>query len=153
RAGRRASGGRGGRMKFPKTLLMTLLLLVALAMGPGTFPAAGPEGTVHAQERRSGAGTVEAPDFPPGMEWLNVARPLTMADLRGKAVLLDFWTYGCINCLHNVPGLLRLQEEFRDELVIIGVHSAKFPHEAETDNIRRIAARYGLNYPIVNDRN
>jgi len=87
------------------------------------------------------------------MEWLNVARPLTMADLRGKAVLLDFWTYGCINCLHNVPGLLRLQEEFRDELVIIGVHSAKFPHEAETDNIRRIAARYGLNYPIVNDRN
>lgn len=122
-------------------------------MGPGTLPAAGPEGTVHAQERRSGAGTVEAPDFPPGMEWLNVARPLTMADLRGKAVLLDFWTYGCINCLHNVPGLLRLQEEFRDELVIIGVHSAKFPHEAETDNIRRIAARYGLNYPIVNDRN
>src|SRR5690606_8070374 len=129
-------------MKCLKNLCVVAILLVVLtAVGP----PAGSVGVAHAQTRRSWAGTVEAPDFPPGMEWLNVARPLTMADLRGKAVLLDFWTYGCINCLHNVPGLLRLQEEFRDELVIIGVHSAKFPHEAETDNIRRIAARYGLN--------
>ncbi len=66
------------------------------------------------------AGTVPAPDFPPGLDWLNVARPLTMTDLRGKIVLLDFWTYGCINCMHVIPELKRLEEKFGDELGAFG---------------------------------
>ena len=57
------------------------------------------------------AGTLPAPEFPTGLEWLNVAAPLTLADLRGKIVLLDFWTYGCINCLHVIPDLKRLEEK------------------------------------------
>lgn len=94
---------------------------------------------------------VEAPEFPPDTEWLNTDRPLSLAQLRGKVVLLDFWTYGCINCLHNFPELKRLQAAYPDELVIIGIHSAKFAHESETENIRQVILRYDLEYPVIND--
>ncbi|HWQ13346.1 MAG TPA: thioredoxin-like domain-containing protein, partial [Roseiflexaceae bacterium] len=94
----------------------------------------------------------DAPEFPAGLEWLNVSRPLTLAELRGKIVLVDFWTYGCVNCIHNLPELKRLQAEHPDELVVIGVHSAKFTTEAETENIRRVIQRYELTYPVVNDK-
>ena len=56
-------------------------------------------------------GRVNAPDFPEGLEWLNTERPLTMRGLRGKVVLLDFWTYCCINCLHVIPELARIEEK------------------------------------------
>ncbi|MDZ4720368.1 MAG: thioredoxin-like domain-containing protein [Roseiflexaceae bacterium] len=92
-----------------------------------------------------------APEFPDGLTWLNTERPLTMAELRGKVVLLDFWTYGCVNCLHNFPDLKKLEAEYPDELVVIGVHSAKFTNEADTENIRQIILRYGLDHAIVND--
>ena len=65
--------------------------------------------------------------------------------------MLDFWTYGCINCIHVIPDLERLEEEFADELVVIGVHSAKFDQEAATENIRRVVLRYGVQHPVVND--
>lgn len=105
----------------------------------------------------SGTDTTEpsgdaAPDFPPGLDWLNVDRPLSLAELRGKVVLLDFWTYGCVNCIHIIPDLKRLEAEYPDELVVIGVHSAKFDNEADTDNIRNVIARYGLEHPVVNDK-
>jgi thiol-disulfide isomerase/thioredoxin len=98
------------------------------------------------------AGTVPAPEFPDDLDWLNTTAPLRMANLQGKIVLLDFWTYGCINCIHIIPDLQRLEEEYADELVVIGVHSAKFINEAETDNIRQVVLRYGIEHPVVNDR-
>lgn len=101
---------------------------------------------------RSYAGTDPAPEFPSGLEWLNTAEPLTIAGLAGKVVLLDFWTYGCINCIHIIPDLKRLEAEFAEELVVIGVHSAKFVNEAETANIRDVVLRYGVEHPVVNDR-
>lgn len=104
-----------------------------------------------APERRSYAGEVPAPEFPPELDWLNVDRPLTLEQLKGKVVLLDFWTYGCINCYHIIPDLKDLEEEFAEELVVIGVHSAKFTNEGETDNIRQIILRYELEHPVVND--
>lgn len=97
------------------------------------------------------AGTVPAPEFPAGLDWLNTERPLSLADLRGKVVLLDFWTYGCINCMHVIPDLKQLEEKYAEELVVIGVHSAKFENEGETDNIRRIILRYELHHPVIND--
>lgn len=97
-------------------------------------------------------GNVRAPDFPPDAQWLNTGRPLSLADLRGKLVLLDFWTYGCINCMHIIPDLKRLEAQYPDELVVIGVHSAKFANEGDLENIRQIALRYELEHPIVNDR-
>jgi thiol-disulfide isomerase/thioredoxin/sugar lactone lactonase YvrE len=93
-----------------------------------------------------------APEFPTDLEWLNVQRPLTLSDLRGKIVLLDFFTFGCINCIHVIPDLHELEAKYAEELVVIGVHSAKFEHEGDTENIRRFAERYRLTHPIVNDR-
>jgi thiol-disulfide isomerase/thioredoxin len=100
---------------------------------------------------QSYAGDVPAPDFPVGLDWLNTEEPLTLTDLRGKVVLLDFWTYGCINCIHIIPDLHKLEEKYADELVVIGVHSAKFENEGQTDNIRNIILRYELEHPVVND--
>jgi thiol-disulfide isomerase/thioredoxin/sugar lactone lactonase YvrE len=104
-----------------------------------------------AEATQSFAGTVPAPEFPIGLDWLNTDGPLTLADLRGKVVLLDFWTYGCINCIHIIPDLKMLEEKYADELVVIGVHSAKFENEGDTENIRRIIQRYELEHPVVND--
>jgi thiol-disulfide isomerase/thioredoxin len=97
-------------------------------------------------------GKVNAPEFPAGLEWLNTERPLSLKGLRGKVVLLDFWTYCCINCMHIIPDLKRLEEKYAEELVVIGVHSAKFSTEKETDNIRQAILRYEIEHPVVNDR-
>ena len=91
---------------------------------------------------RNYTGNIRAPEFPPDLQWLNTGRPLTLAELRGKLVLLDFWTYGCINCMHVIPDLQRLEREFADALVVIGVHSAKFANEGEAENLRRTVQRY-----------
>ncbi|HVF89465.1 MAG TPA: thioredoxin-like domain-containing protein [Blastocatellia bacterium] len=96
-------------------------------------------------------GKVNAPDFPPDVEWLNTERPLSLRDLRGKVVLLDFWTYCCINCMHIIPDLKKLEEKYAKELVVIGVHSAKFPGERETENIRQAILRYEIEHPVIND--
>ena len=97
-------------------------------------------------------GKVRAAEFPTDMEWLNIGRPLTLKQLRGKIVLLDFWTYCCINCMHVIPDLKKLEAKYSDALVVIGVHSAKFTTEKETDNIRAAILRYEIQHPVVNDR-
>jgi DNA-binding beta-propeller fold protein YncE len=95
---------------------------------------------------------IHAPELSGAVEWLNVPHPLTLKkDLRGKIVLLDFWTYGCINCMHVLPDLKRLEQKYREELVVIGVHSAKFTNERQSDNIRRIITRYEIEHPVAND--
>ncbi len=96
-------------------------------------------------------GSVNAPDFPSGLEWLNTDRPLSLDDLRGKMVLLDFWTFCCINCMHIIPDLKKLEAKYPDELVVIGVHSAKFTNEKQTGAIRQAILRYGIEHPVVND--
>ena len=97
-------------------------------------------------------GTVSAPDFPAGLSWLNTDVPLSIRQLRGKVVLLDFWTYCCINCMHVLDDLKRLERKYRDELVVIGVHSAKFDAEKDTERIRQAVLRLGIEHPVVNDR-
>lgn len=103
------------------------------------------------KEQFEGRTDLPLPPFPEGIDWLNVSAPLRVEDLRGKVVLLDFWTYGCINCIHMIPVFKELEEKYPDELIIIGVHSAKFANEGETDNIRQIILRYELDHPIIND--
>lgn len=83
--------------------------------------------------------------------WLNVERPVTKADMEGRLVLLDFWTYGCINCMQVIPDLEYLEEKFGDRLLIVGVHSAKFTGERGNDRILAAAQRFGLKHPIIND--
>jgi thiol-disulfide isomerase/thioredoxin len=94
---------------------------------------------------------VRAPEITGGRGWLNTDKPLSLAALKGKVVLLDFWTYGCINCIHIIPDLKKLEAKYPNELVVIGVHSAKFENEKDTDNIRRIILRYEIEHPVYND--
>jgi sugar lactone lactonase YvrE len=128
-------------------------------VGPESTPAASStapptptEETSKAETTSSYESTIPAPSFPIGLDWLNTSHPLTFAGLRGKVVLLEFWTYGCINCIQTIPQLKMLEGKYASELVIIGVHAAKFPHEAETEHIRHIIQRYELEHPIVNDK-
>lgn len=96
-------------------------------------------------------GRVRAPSFPAGLDWLNTPAPLALHDLRGKFVLLDFWTFCCINCMHILPDLQRLERKYAAELAVVGVHSAKFDHERGTEHIRNAVLRYRIEHPVVND--
>ncbi|EDW02788.1 NHL repeat-containing protein 2 [Drosophila grimshawi] len=92
-------------------------------------------------------------EFDCDLDWFNVSRPLTLAGLHGKLVVLDFFTYCCINCMHVLPELRALEERFTVEkgLVVVGVHSPKFENERTAANILSAAQRYGIKHPIVND--
>ena len=95
--------------------------------------------------------SVDAPDFPDGFTWLNANRPYSLKDFRGKLVLLDFWTYCCINCMHIIPDLKKLEAKYPEELVVIGVHSGKFTNEKDAAQIRQAILRYDIRHPVVVD--
>lgn len=88
-----------------------------------------------------------------GTDWLNTSGEITLKDLRGKIVVLDFWTYCCINCMHILPDLTYLEQKYPNELVVIGVHSGKFDNEKDSENIRRAILRYEIEHPVINDAN
>ncbi len=85
------------------------------------------------------------------LPWFNVHAPLDLPDLTGKLVILDFWTYCCINCIHIVPTLKRIEEAYPDDVVVIGVHSPKFPGEKVTANLIHAIERYEIVHPVVHD--
>jgi thiol-disulfide isomerase/thioredoxin len=86
-----------------------------------------------------------------GRSWLNTDGPIQLRDLRGRAVLLDFWTFCCVNCLHVLDELRPLEEKYGDALVVIGVHSPKFAHEADPDALRAAVERYDVTHPVLDD--
>jgi DNA-binding beta-propeller fold protein YncE len=142
------------RYRFIASVLTGALLLGACtSTADGADPSVPPPAPDEPTTSTTLVSTGEqpAPQFPDDLDWLNVAEPLSLQGLRGKIVLLDFWTYGCINCIHIIPDLKRLEAEFAEELVVIGVHSAKFTTEGATENVRQIILRYGLEHPVVND--
>ncbi|NMH80678.1 redoxin domain-containing protein [Pseudonocardia xinjiangensis] len=98
-----------------------------------------------------GRSRVRAPELT-GRRWLNTGgEPLSLAELRGKIVLLDFWTFCCVNCLHVIDELRELEERFADVLVTVGVHSPKFVHEADPDAVEAAVERYGVHHPVLDD--
>ncbi len=95
---------------------------------------------------------VRAPELRGAGGWLNTGgRELSLAGLRGKIVILDFWTFCCINCLHVLDELRPLERAYADVLVIVGVHSPKFVHEADHDAVRAAVERYGVHHPVLDD--
>jgi thiol-disulfide isomerase/thioredoxin len=96
-----------------------------------------------------------APELDPGFAWLNTDRPLGFAkELQGQVVLLDFWTYCCINCMHVLPDLAYLEDKYRDQpFQVIGVHSAKFTNEGQRQTVRAAVGRYEIAHPVVIDEN
>ncbi|MFF3390865.1 NHL domain-containing thioredoxin family protein [Streptomyces sp. NPDC002669] len=95
---------------------------------------------------------VRAPELIGKGGWLNTGdQQYTLADLRGRIVILDFWTFCCVNCLHVLDELRELEEKHRDTVVIIGVHSPKFVHEAEHRAVVDAVERYGVHHPVLDD--
>ncbi|WP_326619756.1 redoxin domain-containing protein [Streptomyces decoyicus] len=95
---------------------------------------------------------VRAPELIGKGGWLNTGnKDLTLSDLRGRIVVLDFWTFCCVNCLHVLDELRELEERHRDTVVIIGVHSPKFVHEAEHQAVVDAVERYGVEHPVLDD--
>lgn len=116
-------------------LLITLCMVLTMGMPARAAPADG-----FSLLASGGAGG-----------WLNVTRPLTTNDMQGRLVLLDFWTYGCINCMQVIPDLEFLEEKYGDQLLILAVHSAKFDGEKGNARILSAAKRFDLKHPVIND--
>jgi DNA-binding beta-propeller fold protein YncE len=151
--------------KSPTRWMLRLAVLAAAAFaGSSVFQRLsdkpGDRGAGRGQGRGQG-GVVQpasfqllgADGFDGGTAWLNVGGPIKLRDLRGKIVLLDFWTYCCINCHHILFDLAKLEEKYKNELVVIGVHTPKFFAEKDTENIRQKVREYGIKHPIVSDAN
>lgn len=109
----------------------------------GTTPA-DPDGLFNAD-------TV-APDFAPTTLWLNTAQPLSIQDLRGKVVLIDFWTYTCINCIRTLPHVTSWYDKYNNQgFVVIGVHTPEFAFEQNTNNVKSAIKQDNIHYPVIQD--
>lgn len=147
-------------LRFSRHIYAVILVLATLL-------SSAQRNCISADEKAAGQNTTkgtEAPQNPfaeavmvpdgileGGTEWLNTAHPIDLKDLRGKIVVLDFWTYCCINCMHVLPDLKFLEEKYGNQLVVIGVHSAKFDNEKVSQSIRDAIVRYEIQHPVVND--
>ncbi len=94
---------------------------------------------------------IPAPEFAGIDKWLN-SDPLTIQQLRGKVVLVDFWTYTCINCINTLPHVKSWHAKYKDQgLVVVGVHTPEYPFERNTDNVRTAIKRFDIKYPVAQD--
>jgi cytochrome c biogenesis protein CcdA/thiol-disulfide isomerase/thioredoxin len=150
-----------------RTLGCIILLSVAfIATGfdqrilSSTSAPATPSASVASQSVNSDSGLIDAlpnpypaPNFVGIQTWLN-SQPLTMQSLRGKVVLIDFWTYSCINCVRTLPYLTAWDQRYRDKgLVIVGVHAPEFEFEKNIDNIKAALVKNHIHYPVAVDNN
>jgi thiol-disulfide isomerase/thioredoxin len=145
---------RGVRARVSTAFVIGFLALGAVAgVSSGAAPQAPP-----GAEAGPGASSLPvlvkaAPELVAGGQWFN-SKPLTLASLRGKVVLLDFWTYSCINCLRTLPHLKAWYAAYHsDGLQIIGVHSPEFAFEHVASNVAAAIKRLGITYPVVQDNN
>jgi len=145
------------RARSGRSLMVLLAIVAGIASAvllSGTVASAQPLRVKPAEAddpEHPFARRIPSPDLTAGEGWINTAGPVEMQDLRGKFVILDFWTYCCINCMHILPELKKLEEMFPNELVVIGVHSAKFENEEDSKNITEAVLRYEIKHPVVND--
>lgn len=93
-----------------------------------------------------------APEFTGINHWINTNKPLTMADLKGKVVLVDFWTYTCINCIRTLPHITAWYDKYKDQgFVVVGVHTPEFEFEKNTNNVADAIKRFNIHYPVAQD--
>lgn len=136
-----------------RTFTASRFAAVAIAVVTASATLLVPVEATRARAQEQKERRFQAPELEGGVAWLNTAGPLKLKDLKGKIVLLDFWTFCCINCIHVLPDLAKLEKKYEKELVVIGVHSAKFQREKDTEAIRKAILRYEIKHPVVNDAN
>jgi thiol-disulfide isomerase/thioredoxin len=126
------------RKAFALVAFAIAVLLAVVQSGPSALLGEGPNASDHRP----------APEFAGISNWLN-SPPLTMAGLKGKVVLVQFWTYSCINCLRTLPYVTKWYEQYKDKgLIVIGVHTPEFAFERETSNVETAIKRFGITYPV-----
>ncbi len=136
------------RTSLPGAVVILAACLCALVAPARVARAAQPPGPA-----RDAPKADMVPELTPNLGWLNTDRPLRFREeLKGHVVILDFWTYCCINCMHVLPDLAYLEEKYKDQpFVVIGVHSAKFDNESQRRSIRNAVQRYNVAHPVVID--
>ena len=128
-----------------RSVLTTVAGLAAAAMAAPVL-AGDNRGLLQVADARA-----PAPNFVGITKWFNSA-PLSIGDLRGRVVLVDFWTYGCYNCVNTLPYVTRLYETYKDKgLVVVGVHTPEFPFERSAGNVQAALKRHGITYPVAQD--
>jgi thiol-disulfide isomerase/thioredoxin len=143
---------------MPLRLVAVSALVAALGVGGAVIPGLCAESDAPAQPVPVAATMVAeqaqtAPEFVGINNWFN-SQPLKLADLRGKVVLVDFWTYGCVNCVNTLPHVTKLYSKYRDRgLVVVGVHTPEFPFEHSASNVQAALKRHGILYPVAQDNN
>jgi thiol-disulfide isomerase/thioredoxin len=122
-----------------------VLIVVVLLIAGGLYLQ------FHPKDRVQAPVTGNAPEFVGIAKWLN-SEPLTIQSLRGKVVLVDFWTYSCINCVRTLPYVTRWYDTYKDQgLVVVGVHAPEFAFEKDTNNVRTAIERFKIHYPVAQD--
>ena len=121
-------------------------LVIAAAVAASAVAAFGFGGT-----GATAAPSAAAPEFTGINKWHNSA-PLTQQQLRGKVVLVDFWTFDCINCIRTLPYVKSWNEKYKDQgLVVVGVHTPEYPFERKEDNVAAAIKRFGITYAVAQD--
>jgi peroxiredoxin len=134
-----------------RRIRLAATVLAAACMVSPALPGARADQATTEAALKLGDARRAAPNFVGITNWLN-SGPLNIADLRGKVVLVDFWTYGCYNCVNTLPHVTRLFETFKGrDFVIIGVHTPEFPFERSTGNIQTAIKHHGIQYPVAQD--
>jgi thiol-disulfide isomerase/thioredoxin len=133
-----------------KSKIATALTAALCAIAFNAIPCAADEQAAKAPVELVDAQRV-APNFVGIDNWFN-STPLNITDLRGKVVLIDFWTYGCYNCINTLPHVTRLYDTYKDKgFIVIGVHTPEFPFEKSIGNLQAALERYGIRYPVAQD--
>ncbi|MNX92515.1 Thiol-disulfide oxidoreductase YkuV [compost metagenome] len=124
-------------------MALAAVAAVGISLASGQFPGLG--------DARAARTDAPAPPLDGATTWLN-SSPLTLEQLRGRVVLVDFWTYSCINCINTLPYVRKWVEKYKDQgLTVIGVHTPEFPFEKDVGNVRDALKRFKLTYPIAVD--
>jgi len=137
---------------MPLRSLAGAAALIVSSLAPSAIPCVSAEAPRDLNAPFEVAATLgTAPNFVGITNWFNSA-PLDIASLRGKVVLVDFWTYGCVNCVNTLPHVTALYEKYKDRgLVVVGVHTPEFPFERSAGNVQAALKRHGITYPVAQD--
>lgn len=134
-----------------RTLVTSAAVMALGLIGTATSGISGEAARAQPLPYQLAAAQNSAPNFAGISNWFNSA-PLSISSLRGKVVLVDFWTYGCVNCVNTLPHVTELYAKYKDRgLVVVGVHTPEFAFERSAANVQAALKRHGITYPVAQD--